>query len=35
MKYIILAIVAMVGLTACASKKKPACGKTTVCVVKK
>lgn len=36
MKYIIISIVAMVGLSACASKKecKP-CGKTTVSVVKK
>ncbi len=35
MKYIILSLVAMVGLTACASKKecKP-CGKTTVAAVK-
>ena len=35
MKYIILLVIAVVGLTACASKKscKP-CGKTTVSVVK-
>jgi hypothetical protein len=35
MKYIILSIVAMIGLSACASKKdvKP-CGKTVVCKVK-
>ena len=35
MKYIILLMVATIGLTACASKKecKP-CGKTVVCTVK-
>jgi hypothetical protein len=36
MKYIIIAIVAMVSLSACAAKKQCSpCGKTTVSVVKK
>lgn len=35
MKYIILLLIAMVGLTACASKKEcTPCGKTNPCVVK-
>ena len=35
MKYIILLLIATVGLTACASKKEcNPCGKTSVCVVK-
>ena len=35
MKHIILSILVVVTLTACASKKQcPPCGKTTVCTIK-